>query len=267
MTLMWIVGAALTGGALSLLVAAAVSLTVLSSWVNWMVSYAVGAMLAAAFLHLLPEAFMQADSIEALFATTLGGLLMFFLLEKAALWRHRHAAAEDGAHGHAAGHLHGHSHGHNHAHGSRAGMLIVVGDGFHNFVDGILIAAAFLADVRLGIATTLAIIAHEVPQEVGDFIVLLHSGYSRKKALLLNLVSSLTAVVGGVIGYFALESARGAVPYVLVLTAASFIYIAVADLIPDMHRSTDARSTLIQVLLIAAGVATIALSHFFLHDH
>jgi zinc and cadmium transporter len=267
MTLMWIVGAALTGGALSLLVAAAVSLTVLSSWVNWMVSYAVGAMLAAAFLHLLPEAFMQADSIEALFATTLGGLLAFFLLEKAALWRHRHAAAEDGAHGHAAGHLHGHSHGHNHAHGSRAGMLIVVGDGFHNFVDGILIAAAFLADVRLGIATTLAIIAHEVPQEVGDFIVLLHSGYSRKKALLLNLVSSLTAVVGGVIGYFALESARGAVPYVLVLTAASFIYIAVADLIPDMHRSTDARSTLIQVLLIAAGVATIALSHFFLHDH
>jgi zinc and cadmium transporter len=215
-----------------------------------MVSYAVGVLLAAAFLHLLPEAFMQADSIEGLFAVTLGGLFGFFLLEKAALWRHRHdepAAA--------------------HRHGARAGALIVVGDGFHNFVDGVLIAAAFMTDVTLGITTTLAIVAHEIPQEVGDFMVLLHSGYSRGKALLLNLVSSLMAVVGGVLGYYALDSARDATQYVLALAAASFIYIAVADLIPDMHRSRDARSTAAQVALIAAGVATIVASQALLHPH
>jgi zinc and cadmium transporter len=251
--LFWIIVAALAGGALSLLIAAILSFTVLSAWVPRMVSYAVGAMLAAAFLHLLPEAFMQADSIEGLFAATLGGLLVFFLLEKAALWRHRH---EDAAGAHA-----GHAH-----HGNRrAGVLIVVGDAFHNFVDGVLIAAAFLTDERLGVTTTLAIIAHEIPQEIGDFMVLLNSGYSRRTALALNLGSSLTAVAGGIVGYFALEGARDATPYVLVLAAASFIYIAVADLIPDLHRTRDGRGTLLQIALIAAGIATIAAMNGALH--
>lgn len=250
----WIIVAALAGGALSLLTAAILSFTVLSAWVPRMVSYAVGAMLAAAFLHLLPEAFMQADSIEGLFAATLGGVLAFFLLEKAALWRHRH---EDTARGHA-----GHA-----PHNRRAGVLIVVGDGFHNFVDGILIAAAFLTDARLGITTTLAIIAHEIPQEIGDFMVLLNSGYSRRAALALNLGSSLAAVAGGVLGYFALDDARHATPYVLVLAAASFIYIAVADLIPDLHRTRDGHGTLWQIGLIATGVATMALMNRALHAH
>lgn len=250
--LTWIVGVTLAGGVLSLIAAAAVSFALPAAWVRWMVSYAAGVLLAAAFLHLLPEAFMQADSVEGLFAVTLAGVFAFFLLEKAALWRHHHAETNG-----ADGHVHGHGH-------SRAGTLIVIGDGFHNFVDGILIAAAFLTDVRLGIATTVAIIAHEVPQEVGDFMVLLHSGYSRRRALLLNLASSFTAVVGGVAGYFALEGAQDVVPYVLVLAAASFIYIAVADLIPDMQRSVDVRSTLIQVTLIAAGIATITLLYL---DH
>jgi zinc and cadmium transporter len=220
-----------------------------------MVSYAVGVMLGAAFLHLLPEAFMQADSIEGLFAVTLAGVLAFFLLEKAALWRHRHE--HGGEHWHAAGH----------GHGRRAGALIVIGDGFHNFVDGVLIAAAFLTDTGLGVATAAAIVAHEVPQEIGDFMVLLHAGYARRKALLLNLASSLASVAGGVAGYFTLESARSATPYVLVLAAASFIYIAVADLIPDLHRASDGRSTAWQVALIAAGVATIAVPHWLLHRH
>lgn len=253
--LAWIVGVTLAGGVLSLAAAAAVSFALPSSWVRWMVSYAAGVLLAAAFLHLLPEAFTRADSIEGLFAVTLAGVFAFFLLEKVALWRHYHAET-NGIEEHA--HAHGHAHGARHERGARAGTLIVIGDGFHNFVDGILIAAAFLTDVRLGIATTLAIIAHEVPQEVGDFMVLLHSGYTRRRALLLNLASSLTAVVGGILGYFALEGAQEVVPYVLVLAAASFIYIAVADLIPDMQRSVDVRSTLMQVALIAAGVATIA---------
>lgn len=230
---------------MSLTAAAALSFTVLSQYVPRMVSYAVGAMLAAAFLHLLPEAFMQADSIEGLFAATLAGLFAFFLLEKAALWRHRHEEGD------------GHDHG-GHLRSRHAAALIVVGDGFHNFVDGVLIAAAFLADAKLGIATTIAIVAHEIPQEIGDFIVLLNAGFSRAKALLLNAASSLAAVAGGVIGFFALEGARGVIPYALVLAASSFIYIAVADLIPDLHRTRDTRGTLWQIALIAAGVATIA---------
>ncbi|MCW5574660.1 MAG: ZIP family metal transporter [Burkholderiales bacterium] len=235
---------------LSLLAAGLLSFALLSRWLAPMVSYAAGVLLAAAFLHLLPEAFSQADSIEGLFAVTLAGLLGFFLLEKAALWRH--------------GHDHGSSGG---GHNSRTGMLIVIGDGFHNFVDGVLIAAAFMTDTALGVATTLAIIAHEIPQEVGDFMVLLHAGYSRRKALLLNFASSLMSLAGGVLGYFALDDAREAMPYVLVLAAASFIYIAVADLIPEMHRRSDARSSAVQVVFIGAGIGTILLSHTLLHSH
>jgi zinc and cadmium transporter len=225
----------------------------LAAWVPRMVSYAVGAMLAAAFLDLLPEAFTRADNVEALFALTLAGLLAFFLLEKIAVWRH--------------GHEHGHG-THTHAAGSGArgtGMMIIVGDGFHNFVDGVLIAAAFLTDIKLGVATTLAIIAHEIPQEIGDFIVLLHAGYSRRTALLLNLASGLTSVAGGIAGYYALAETQHATQYALVLAAASFIYISVADLIPDLHRASDTRSTLWQIALIAAGMATIALPHWLLH--
>lgn len=235
---------------LSVLAAALFAFAVFSAWVPRMVSFAAGALLAAAFLHLLPEAFMQAGSIEGLFAVTLAGVLAFFLLEKTALWRHRHD--DDGGHG-------------AHAGSCRAGLLIVVGDGFHNFVDGILIAAAFLTDVTVGLVTTAAIIAHEIPQEVGDFLILLHSGYDKAKALLLNVASSLTAVAGGVLGYFALEGAREATPYMLALAAASFIYIAVADLMPDMHRANDTRSTLWQIGLIAAGIAAIALPFSLLH--
>ncbi len=249
--MIWIIGATLAGGALSLAAAAAISFAVLSAWVPRMVSYAVGVLLAAAFLHLLPEAFMQTDSIEGLFAVTLAGILAFFLLEKAALWRHRHEEAS--AQGHA---------GHR-----RTGTLIVVGDGFHNLVDGVLIAAAFLTDVKLGVATTIAIVVHEIPQEVGDFVVLLHSGYTRRKALLVNFASSLASVGGGIAGYFALAGAQSALPYVLVLAAASFIYIAVADLIPGLHRSNDVRSTAWQIALIAAGVATIAVPHGLYHAH
>lgn len=240
--------ATLCGGVLSLLLAAAASFALLAAWVPRMVSFAVGAMLGAALLHLLPEALSQADSIEALFATLLAGMLAFFLLEKAALWRHRHEPP-----GHAPQH--------------RASVLIVIGDGLHNFVDGVLIAAAFLTDTGLGVATTAAIVAHEIPQEVGDFMVLLNGGYSRRKALLLNTASSLTAVVGGIAGYLALGDAKSAVPYVLTLAAASFIYIAAADLIPQLHRHNDARSALWQFALILLGIALIALPHLWLHSH
>ena len=229
-----------------MLAAGALSFALLSAWMPRMVSYAVGAMLAVAFLHVLPEAFEQAQSVEGLFAATLGGVLAFFLLEKGALWRHRHGHAADG-------------HERDADSGRRsAGFLIVVGDGFHNFVDGVLIAAAFLTNTRLGVTTTLAIIAHEIPQEIGDFMVLLNSGYSRQTALALNVASSLASVAGGVLGYYAFEGVRTATPYVLVVAAASFIYIAVADLIPDLHRARGVRETLWQIALVAAGVATMA---------
>lgn len=245
-----IILATIAGGALSMAAAALISFSLLSRWVPVMVSYAVGVLLAAAFLHLVPEAYMQADSIEALSATLLAGLLGFFLLEKAALWRH------------------GHEHpGHLHDTRNRPGLLIVVGDGFHNFVDGVLIAAAFLTDPALGVLTALAIVAHEVPQEVGDFMILLHAGYSRSRALLLNFASSLMAVAGGVTGYFALDNARAATPYVLVLAAASFIYIALADLIPDLHRRNNGRSAMGQLLFVGLGILTILVSQTLLHGH
>lgn len=251
MTLLWIICATLAGAALSISAAALLSFTALSAMVPRMVSYAVGAMLGAAFLELLPEAFMQADSIEALFATTLAGLLGFFLLEKAALWRH---------------HQHGEASGHHDHHGRKPiPTLIIVGDGFHNFVDGVLIASAFLTSPVLGIAAAVALIAHEIPQEIGDFMVLLDCGLSRRKALMLNLASSATALLGGIVGYFALENAQTVTPYVLALAAASFIYIAVADLIPGLHRAMDARSTAWQIVLIGAGIVTVALPHLFFH--
>lgn len=249
-TLLWIIGAGLVGGALSLLLAGLLAFAVFSVWIPRMVSYAVGALLAAAFLDVLPEAIEQSGDAGAIGAIALAGVLGFFLLEKAALWRHRHEHGDTRLHEHI---------------GGRTGMMILVGDAFHNFVDGVAIAAAFLTDVKLGLATTLAMVAHEIPQELGDFMVLLNSGYARSKALLFNLLSSLTSVVGGIVGYLVLEDAQATIPYILAVAAASFIYIAVADLIPHMHRSTDARSTAWQVALIAAGVATIVVTDVLLH--
>jgi len=247
--LLWIVASSLIGGVLSVLCAALFALNARAHWVNALVSYAIGALLGAVFLDILPEAIERASSAAAVSGTVLLGILLFFTLEKLLLWRHCH-------HHHCEVHelvehdLHG-----------RSGTLIVIGDTFHNFVDGIIIAAAFLADVNLGIVTALAIIAHEIPQEVGDFMILLHSGYSKKKALLINLVSSLAMLAGGVLAYFALQSMQSFVPTLLALAAASMIYVAVADLIPGLHKRTRLRDTLEQVGLIVAGVGSIFLTH------
>jgi zinc and cadmium transporter len=192
--------------------------------------------------------------MHAVTTTVLLGLLGFFLLEKLVLWRHCHiheceTHAPDPVRSRA----------------SASGYLILFGDGVHNFVDGVLIAAAFLTDVHLGVVTALAVAAHEIPQEVGDFAILLHSGFSRGKALLYNVLASLTTVVGGVLAYFSLGVAQAALPYVLAVAASSFIYIAVADLIPGLHKRLEPRVTLEQVLLIGAGVLTIYFTHAVLH--
>ncbi|MCA1974980.1 MAG: ZIP family metal transporter [Caenispirillum sp.] len=248
--LAWIFFTALAGGVLSVLAAALFALTVRGAWVPHLISFAIGALLGAAFLEVLPNAIHAHGDVGAATSIVLAGILGFFVLEKLVLWRHCHDHHCEGHEARAAGHDHG-----------RSGLLILIGDTFHNFVDGVLIAAAFMQDVRLGLVTAVAIIAHEIPQEVGDFLILLHSGYSRLKAFAFNLLSSLATLAGGLLAYFALSAVQGVVPVFLSLAAASMIYVAVADLIPGLHRRTELRATLQQVLLIAAGVGVILLAH------
>ena len=245
--LLWIVASSFTGGVLSVLCAALFALNARAHWVNALVSYAIGALLGAVFLNILPEAMELGSSAAVVSGTVLAGILLFFTLEKLLLWRHCH-------HDHCEVHE-----PHQPDVNRRSGIMIMLGDTFHNFVDGIIIAAAFLTDINLGIITALAIIAHEIPQEVGDFMILLHSGYSKAQALLLNLVSSLATLVGGVLAYYALQSMQSYVPTLLALAAASMIYVAVADLIPGLHKRTRLSDTVQQVLLIVAGVGSILL--------
>jgi len=276
-TLLWIIASCALGGALSVAAAAVVALRVHPSRVPILISYAVGALLGAVFLEILPHAFEAVASPKTVGATVLGGILAFFILEKLVLWRHQHVpqwgeheragerdshAADHSKSGSAAHHAH-----HHHDHG-RSGMMIMIGDTFHNFVDGMLIAAAFLADTRLGIVTALAIIAHEVPSEVGNFLILLHSGYTRRRALVINLMCSAAMLLGGVVGYAALNTLQGWIPSLLGFVAASMIYVAVADLIPGLHRRPELRATVMQVLLIALGIATIYFVRLLIgHDH
>ena len=216
--------------------------------VNILISYAIGALLGAAFLEILPHALERGEPHQ-MAATVLFGIMVFFVLEKLVLWRHCH-------HDHCEAHE-AQSHAHDHG---RSGLLILVGDTFHNFVDGILIAAAFMENTQLGIVTALAIIAHEIPQEVGDYLILLHSGYSRAKALAYNLLSSLATLVGAMLAYFALSDMAELIPSLLGLAAASMIYVAVADLIPGLHKRTALKETIQQVSLIGLGIASIVVA-------
>ncbi len=243
--LAWIVVSSFIGGLLSVSCAALFSLNARLHWVNALVSYAIGALLGAAFLEILPEAIKLSQNGTIIGATLLFGILLFFILEKLLLWRHCHHE-----------HCEVHEAHEQNDHG-RSGIMIMVGDTVHNFVDGIIIAAAFLTDIQLGIVTALAIIAHEIPQEVGDFMILLHSGYSKVRALQLNLISSMATLVGGVLAYYALEPMREMIPVLLALAAASMIYVAVADLIPGLHKRTQLHDTLQQVVMIALGVGSI----------
>lgn len=229
----------LAGGVLSVLAASLFLLlpeTQRNRFLPGMISYATGALLAGALLGLIPEALEQASE-HVVFLSVLGGLLVFFILEKMVLWRHCH---DDHCHQH-----------------SGAAPLILIGGAFHNLLDGVIIGAAFLSSVPLGISTTLAIIAHAVPQDLGDIAILLHSGYSRLQALLLNLLSTIPTVLGAFLAYTALQNLEPVIPYVLGFSAAGFLYIAMADLIPGMHRETALKSTFLQVVLILVGGLTI----------
>jgi zinc and cadmium transporter len=249
-----IILACLLGGVLSIGAAALIMFGFPRRWITLTVSFSTGLLLAMALLHLLPEA-LEEGALEphAAFSILLGGILCFFALEKVALWRHAHHGADE-AHAYEE-----HTGEPRHAHDANDGALaILVGDGFHNFTDGLLIAAAFLADPTLGWSTTLAVIAHEVPQEAGDFAVLLGAGWKRARALFWNVVSSLTAVLGGLAGYYTLDQARDWIPVILTLAASSFLYVAIADLMPRLKRESSSIGW--HGLLLIAGIAIVALT-------
>lgn len=290
--LLWIVLFSLLGGMLSVASAALVALNINKTAIPMLISYAIGAMLGAVFLEILPHAIEVAASPKHMTATVLFGILLFFALEKLVLWRHCHGDHCEVHAVHTAEEcqdpqtslspadskttkfkavnvkrpsINSHPQHQSNSHDrGRSGMMIMIGDTFHNFVDGILIASAFMVDIKLGIVTAIAIIAHEIPQEVGDFLILLHSGYSKRQAFIFNLVSSLATAVGGFIAYFALSNVQTWVPTILGLAAASMLYVAVADLIPSLHKRTELRATISQLSLIACGVASIFIIGYFL---
>jgi zinc and cadmium transporter len=249
------------------------------------VSFATGALLGAALLALLPEAMEGVGPAGAhdIGVALVVGLGVFFVIEKLVLWRHAHshdevsvarvsgedpehvgegtpAANDDHGHAH-----HGHAHGHDHGRDAAAGILVLVGDSVHNVLDGVLIAAAFLTNRPLGLVTTFAVAAHEIPHRLGDFALLVHSGMTRQRALVLNMATGLAAVLGGIVAYFGLRSAIGVLPYALAIAAAGFLYIAVAGLIPALHRRADPKTSFTQVVLIGLGVGVIAWAESLVH--
>ena len=261
--LVWIILFTAIGGLLSALAASAFLVVPESHRARvlpHLVSFATGALLSAALLGLLPHAIESAGLADAHYIgmTLLCGLLVFFVLEKLVLWRHCH---QELCEAHVP-----HDHGHHHSNRDAASAsLILIGDGFHNVLDGVLIAAAFMTDVHLGVVTAIAVTAHEIPQEVGDLAILLHGGMSRARALTLNLLTSVTSVVGGIVAYFLLADVTPLLPYALALAASSFLYIAVADLIPGLHRRVDPGSGVKQFVFIVLGVVVIYVSHSIAH--
>ncbi len=241
--LLWIIGFSLLGS-VGAIAGAALFLffpeKIRKTLVPCLISYATGTLLGAAFLGMIPAGLKLAPALSVT-ATVLAGIVLFFVLEKLVIWRHCHDSECE---------VHG-----------RAAPLILIGDAFHNFVDGVVIAAAFLTSIPLGIAASLAVIAHEIPQEVGDFAILLDNGYNRTKAMILNSLSAATALPGALLAYFWLGETHIAVPYILAISAASFIYIAIADLIPGLHRQTTLTASLFQFALLLAGIGTIAVFH------
>ena len=255
MLLLSIVLATVLGGVLSLLAAGLIIAGLPQRWMPRLVGFATGVLLAVAFLDILPEALESGVEAHDLFLTLLIGLLAFYGLERIAVWRHAHADA--------AGHdQYCPTHSHHHGGGVELHTVysILIGDGFHNLVDGVLIAAAFLSSPALGWGTTLAVIAHEIPQEAGDFAVLRAAGLPTRRAFFFNGLSSLSSILGGVIGYFAFSHAQAYVPYVLTIAAASFLYIAISDLLPLLRRELDRKVSMWQTSAMLFGIALIGLS-------
>jgi len=277
MTLVAIFLATLATGIGSVWLAALLGMALMTRFTQHLLSLAAGALLATAFMHLLPEAFESAISAKALFATLLVGLVFFFLLDKAELWHHGHEhhvpSPGEGTHdhGHAHDHAHDHGHGqphHHHDHSPKAGgWAVLTGDSVHCFGDGIMIASAFIADVQLGVVAALAVLAHEVPHHMGDLIVLRQSSANSRAALIKVSLAGAVTAVGGLVGYVLVAQLHDLLPYFLVAASSSFIYVALADLIPQLQRRLSARATAAQVLWLAVGIGMVTLASHLAHVH
>lgn len=239
-----------------------------------LLSLAAGALLATAFMHLLPEAFESQAGAHDLFATLLVGVVFFFLLDKAELWHHGHEhshaepAAHDAHHDHHHGHHHGHDHGHAHHHGPRAGgWALLTGDSVHCFGDGILIASAFMADMRLGVIAAVSVMAHEVPHHMGDLVVLRQSSANRRMALLKVSLAGAVTALGGAVGYFLVGQLQDFLPYFLAVASSSFVYVALADLIPQLQKRLTARETIAQIAWLIAGMVVVTMVSRVAHSH
>ena len=238
-----------------------------------LLSLAAGALLATAFMHLLPEAFESQAGAHDLFATLLVGVVFFFLLDKAELWHHGHEhshaepAAHDAHHDHH-GHHHGHDHGHAHHHGPRAGgWALLTGDSVHCFGDGILIASAFMADMRLGVTAAVSVMAHEVPHHMGDLVVLRQTSANRRMALLKVSLAGAVTALGGAVGYFLVGQLQDFLPYFLAVASSSFVYVALADLIPQLQKRLTARETIAQIAWLIAGMVVVTMVSGVAHSH
>ena len=239
-----------------------------------LLSLAAGALLATAFMHLLPEAFESQAGAHDLFATLLVGVVFFFLLDKAELWHHGHEhshaepAAHDAHHDHHHGHHHGHDHGHAHHHGPRAGgWALLTGDSVHCFGDGILIASAFMADMRLGVIAAVSVMAHEVPHHMGDLVVLRQTSPNRRMALLKVSLAGAVTALGGAVGYFLVGQLQDFLPYFLAVASSSFVYVALADLIPQLQKRLTARETIAQIAWLIAGMVVVMMVSGLAHNH
>ena len=268
MTLIAILIGTLVAGIGSVWLAAALSFGVLARYTQHMLSLAAGALLATAFMHLLPEAFESQAGAHDLFLTLLFGLVFFFLLDKAELWHHGHEHHQHAAPAESPAHGHRHGQDHNHHHSAQSGSwAILTGDSVHCFGDGVLIASAFMADLRLGAIASLAVLAHEVPHHMGDLMVL-RSGASNKRMALVkvSLAGAVTAL-GGVLGFWLVEQLRDYLPYFLVVASSSFVYVALADLIPQLQRHLNARETAVQITWLLAGILLVKLVSGLAHGH
>ena len=274
MTLLAIILGTLASGIGSVWLAAWLSFGIVSRYTQHMLSLAAGALLATAFLHLLPEAFEGGIEPHNLFVTLLVGLLFFFLLDKAELWHHGHEHHHH--HGDRQGHDHDHhQHAHNHAskhnHSDTAqekspgGWAILAGDSVHCFGDGVLIASAFMVEMQLGIVAALAVLAHEVPHHMGDLVVLRESSGNRQAAILKVSLAGAVTALGGIAGYLLLESLSGLLPYMLAIASSSFIYVALADLIPQLQKRLSSRETAAQIVWLVSGIALVSVVSYLAH--
>jgi len=282
MTLLAILMGTLAAGIGSVWLAALLSFGVLARYTQHMLSLAAGALLATAFMHLLPEAFESQAGAKELFATLLVGLVFFFLLDKAELWHHghehhggehhgpeaaAHAQHDHTGHVHAAHSHHGHNHGRGHGEARTGGWAVLAGDSVHAFGDGILIASAFMADLRLGVVAALAVLVHEVPHHMGDLVVLRQTSNNRRAALVKVSLAGAVTALGGVVGYALVDQLYDYLPFFLIMASSSFIYVALADLIPQLQKRVTARETMAQIAWLAIGIGLVTLISGMAHHH